>query len=79
MTVPTYRVTIGEKIKEYRREENLSQQQFGNLIGVSAQAVYKWEQNVCCPDIMFLPQLAQIMRCTVDDFFQMEESEKCIS
>ena len=76
MIVPIYRITIGEKIKAYRREENLSQQKFGNLIGVSAQAVYKWEQNVCCPDIMFLPQLARIMRCSVDDFFQNVEMKK---
>ena len=39
------------------------------LIGVSAQAVCKWEQNICCPDIVFLPQLAKILGCTTDDFF----------
>lgn len=71
MTAPTYHITIAEKIKEYRKENKLSQSEFGKLIGVSAQAVYKWEQNVCYPDIIFLPYLARILECKTDDFFEM--------
>lgn len=65
-----YSITIGEKIKEYREENRLTQGEFGKLIGVSAQAVSKWEKNVCCPDIVFLPQLARILGCCTDDFFE---------
>ncbi len=71
MTVPTYNVTIGERIKAYRNEHNLSLKEFGRLISVSAQAVYKWEANICYPDIISLPYLAQILECTTDDFFEM--------
>ena len=70
MSIPTYQIMIAEKIKAYRKENNLSQKEFGNLIGVSAQAVCKWEQNTCCPDIIILPYLAQILKCTTDDFFE---------
>ena len=71
MSAPTYHITIAEKIKTYRKENNLSQKEFGNLIGVSAQAVCKWEQNTCYPDIIFLPHLARILECRVDDFFDI--------
>ncbi|MBQ2988140.1 MAG: helix-turn-helix transcriptional regulator [Clostridia bacterium] len=63
------RITIAEKIKAYRKENGLSQKEFGKLIGVSAQAVCKWEKNICYPDINFLPQLAKLLECTTDDFF----------
>ena len=69
MSIPMYQITIAEKIKEYRKQNNLSQKGFASLIGVSAQAVYKWEKQICYPDIMLLPYLAQILTCTVDDFF----------
>lgn len=72
MTMPTYHITIAEKIKEYRKENKLSQSEFGKMIGVSAQAVCKWEQNVCYPDIIFLPHLARILECKMDDFFEMD-------
>ena len=68
------RITIAEKIKAYRKESRLSQKEFGRLIGVSAQAVCKWEQNICYPDIIFLPGLARLLECTTDDFFE----EPCI-
>lgn len=68
--ISTYHIKIAEKIKEYRKENKLSQSEFGKLVGVSAQAVCKWEQNVCCPDISVLPYLAQILNCSADDFFE---------
>lgn len=71
MSMPTYHITIADKIKTYRRENNLSLKEFGKLVGVSAQAVCKWEQNTCYPDIIFLPRLARILNCTADDFFEM--------
>ena len=70
MTGPNYRITIAEKIRAYREEKGLSQSAFARLIGVSAQAVWKWERGVCCPDIVFLPHLARILGCKIDDFFE---------
>ena len=71
MSMPMYQIMIADKIKAYRNENNLSLKEFGKLIGVSAQAVCKWEQNTCCPDIIFLPHLARILYCTTDDFFEI--------
>ncbi len=73
MNMPTYHILIAKKIKEYRNKNQLTQKEFGELVGVSAQAVCKWEQNICYPDIFFLPQLARILGCTTNDFFEKDE------
>lgn len=63
-------ITIADRIKNYRKEHNLSLHGFGMLLGVSGQAVHKWENELCYPDIIFLPQLAEILNCSTDDFFK---------
>ena len=70
-TIPTYQITIAQKIKEYRKQNNLSQRNFAKLIGVSTQAVCKWEKQTCYPDITILPYLACVLGCSTDDFFEM--------
>lgn len=66
------KVIISQKIKQYRHEHNLTQTEFGALIGFSAQAISKWERVECYPDITFLPELACILGCSVEDFFEEE-------
>ena len=68
-----YQIKISEKIKRHRKENGLSQGEFGRLLGVSAQAVFKWERGICYPDITFLPNLAKILGCRVEDFFEAEK------
>lgn len=70
MTANENRILISEKIRDYRRENSLSQSDFGKLLGVSAQAVCKWENGICYPDITFLPHLARIIGCPIDEFFE---------
>lgn len=65
------RINISKRIREYRSAKNLTQEQFGELVGVSAQAISKWEREECYPDITFLPILAGILSCTVNDFFEI--------
>ncbi len=63
------KIIVSEKIKEYRRENRLTQEEFGKLLGVSAQAISKWEREECYPDITFLPEIATLLSCNVNDFF----------
>ncbi len=72
MAIHVYRITIGKKVKEYREKNGLSQNVFGKIIGVSPQAVCKWELGMSYPDIIILPELAKILECTIDDFFTLE-------
>ena len=62
-------INFSERVKRYRRENGLSQRSFGELMGITAQAVCKWEAGMCYPDITLLPQLARILGCSTDDFF----------
>lgn len=59
--------TLGERIAEKRRAKGLKQEELAEALGVSAQAVSKWENDISCPDIMTLPHLAEMLGCTVDE------------
>jgi len=62
-------IFISDKIKKYRQEHKLTQEAFGELLCVSAQAVSKWERCECYPDITMLPSLASVLSCSINDFF----------
>ncbi|MBQ8212753.1 MAG: helix-turn-helix transcriptional regulator [Clostridia bacterium] len=64
------KIIISEKIKNYRYQNHLTQADFGKMIGVSAQAISKWERGDCYPDITLLPFLAKILSCSINDFFE---------
>lgn len=58
--------TLGMRIAALRREKGLKQDELAEKLGVSAQAVSKWENDVSCPDIMIVPQLARELGVTAD-------------
>ena len=58
--------TIGKRIAEHRKRMGLTQDQLAEQLGVTAQAVSKWENDQSCPDITTLPQLADIFSTSVD-------------
>lgn len=57
---------LGQRIASLRKQKELTQEALAEALGVSPQAVSKWENAVSCPDIMLLPQLAQLLGTTVD-------------
>lgn len=59
--------TIGSRIAALRKAKNLKQEELAEMLGVSGQAVSKWENDQNCPDISLLPQLAKILGVTVDE------------
>ena len=63
------KIIISEKLKTYRVENKVTQQQIADLIGVTSQSISKWEREESYPDIAVLPLLAQTIGCKVDDFF----------
>ena len=60
---------MGARISERRRNKGLTQEALAKLLGVSNQAVSKWESDVCCPDIALLPQLVDALEMTLDELF----------
>lgn len=59
--------TIGNRIAKYRKEKGLTQEELANQLGVSSQAVSKWENDASCPDISLLPQLCKVLGVTADE------------
>lgn len=69
---------IGNQIKKYRTEKGITQEQLGQLVGVTTQAVSKWERGGT-PDAELLPVLAQTLNVSIDALFGREEKSLTIS
>ena len=66
-------MTLGQKIAAQRKLKGLTQDALSEALGVSAQAVSKWENDITCPDITLLPKLAQMLGTTVDALLSTED------
>lgn len=62
-------LSLGKKISELRKEKGITQEELADKLGVSPQAVSKWENDLSCPDIMSLPDIADIFGITIDELF----------
>lgn len=69
-------VQIGSKIKVLRLGKSLTQEQLAQSLGVSPQAVSKWENNAAMPDIQLLPQLSVELGSTIDALFSMTDESR---
>ena len=67
--------TIGNRIAKFRKEKNKTQEELANLLGVSSQAVSKWENDASCPDISLLPQLCEVLGITADELLTGKNNE----
>ena len=65
--------TIGKKLYELRKQSGFTQDYVAEKLGVSAQAVSKWENDIACPDIMTLPSIAQLFGITIDELFNNDD------
>ena len=62
-------MNIGNNIKQLRQQKNLTQDQVAEKLGVSYQAVSKWENNANTPDIALLPEIAALFGVSIDALF----------
>lgn len=67
--------TIGSRIAKYRKQQGLTQEELANAMGVSSQAVSKWENDLSCPDIGSLPKLAKLLGVTTDAILSGKQDE----
>ena len=69
---------LGEQIKKLRKERNLSQEVLANYLGVSFQAVSKWEKGDTMPDVALIPAIAYFFGVSTDELlnFNLYEVEK---
>ena len=62
-------IKLGEKIKSLRKQKNISQEIFANYLGVSFQAVSKWENGYTLPDVTMIPAIASFFGVSTDELF----------
>ena len=71
-------IKLGEKINSLRKQKNISQEVFANYLGVSFQAVSKWENGNTMPDVTMIPAIASFFGVSTDELFDFNlyEMEK---
>ena len=65
-------MSLGKQIAWFRKEWGLTQEALANRLGVSNQAVSKWESEQSCPDVQLLPVLADLFHTSIDALFERE-------
>ena len=70
-----YAQILSERILSLRKEKGLTQEALAQQLGVSFQAVSKWENGQSCPDIALLPLLAEVFGVSVDSLFGRQAPE----
>lgn len=59
-------MTLGDKLSKLRKENNYTQEQLAGILGVSRQAVSKWESSITYPDTERLIRMSELFDCSLD-------------
>ncbi len=62
-------VDIGKNIRRLRQEKGITQTELAQKLGVTCQAVSKWETSVNFPDIALVPRIAELLGVTIGELF----------
>lgn len=65
-------VNLGEKIKELRKKKDISQEVLAQYLGVTFQAVSKWENGTTMPDVAIIPAIASFFDVSTDELFNFD-------
>ena len=66
---------LGAHIAQYRKAAAMTQEQLATELGITPQAVSKWETGLSLPDILLLPRLAELFEVSIDMLFGIEKPE----
>lgn len=69
-------IKIGAKIKELRKDNNITQEQLAEALGVTNQAVSRWESETGYPDIEYIKPIADFFKVTTDYLLDNISNEK---
>lgn len=70
------KLNIGETIKKLRKEKEITQEEFAEVLGVSYQSVSRWENNSCYPDIELIPIIASFFGISTDRLMGIDETKE---
>ncbi|MDR0905863.1 MAG: helix-turn-helix domain-containing protein [Oscillospiraceae bacterium] len=68
-------IKIGERLRSLRKNTDTTQERLAEHLGVTAQAISRWESETCYPDIETLPALADFFGVSVDELLRDEYSD----
>lgn len=68
-------VQLGAKIRELRKKRGISQEVLAQYLGVTFQAVSKWENGTAMPDVTLIPALASFFGVSTDELFDYNRLE----
>lgn len=68
-------IKLGEKIRTLRKGKNISQEVLANYLGVTFQAVSKWEKGETLPDVTMIPAIACFFEVSTDELFDFNRLE----
>lgn len=63
---------VGENIRSLRKKQEMTQEKLAEKMGVSTQAISKWENGHCLPETAQLPKLAKVLVTSIDDLLKCE-------
>lgn len=67
------KLNLSENLKRLRKDRGITQEELAGFIGVSYQAISKWERDEGYPDITLLPSIASFFNVTLDELIGMNE------
>jgi len=70
------KISIGGNLRRLRLQKGLTQEQLAEMLGLTAQAVSRWENDQAYPDVTYLPGLAMLYETSVDELVGMESLRK---
>ncbi len=73
------KMNIAMNIQRLRKEQKLTQEQLAEKLGVSAQAVSKWENGITYPDITLIPELAELFEVSIEEIFGTEKQPPAVT
>ncbi len=65
-----------QTIRSLRRSHGMTQKDLGNALGVTFQAVSRWERGQSFPDIALIPKIAAVFSVTIDSLFDFESTKR---
>ena len=69
-------ILVGDKIRDLRKAAGMTQEELAERMGISAQAVSKWENGHCLPETAVLPKLARLLDSSIDDILNAGNGEE---
>lgn len=69
-------MNFGEKLKQLRKEKNISQEQLAQILDVSRQTISRWESSLTSPDLIMLEKICSYFNISYDELLNNKKTKK---